>query len=548
MSSPWSSREKDSSTVPASCQTTSDRNAALESIRQIYAGASLDDGDLPGLTGLLNVLPGYRDLRETATRLKGQIKLDRDELVKAGDAELADLDRERLTRLAQELSAEAEKADGLRDDIAEINAQVSEAKRGRNLQDLIVRQERARAELRDRRDEAIFSAAGKFLLASVEHEHEQSQMPRVFERARGHFSTFTHHGFELRLGRGTKSPRLFAVDLRNRESRELDELSDGTRAQLLLAARMAFAEEVEQGRTLPLFLDEALDQSDPARFEAIARSLGRIADDQGRQIFYLTSDPLDRDRIRTALEAEGCAIAAEIDLGLARRGANGVTEPLSLEIPQQPAIPEPEGMSPEEYAVMLGVPAFLPTLGFARQHFFYLLSDDLDLLYALLKCGIEQAGQWRSVSGSPLANRLTSSSTSPEGIEQRVSLLEVFCEAWNQGRGRLVDRDVLVRSRAVSDRFLDRVADTAGELGGNSDKLLAAINARDDPRLRGFRKKSADNLEEFLRDNRYLDDRPILDESDLRLRVLASPPANMLADGVVSTCLSRWWIWATKMT
>ncbi|MCY4137896.1 MAG: hypothetical protein OXF56_06480 [Rhodobacteraceae bacterium] len=180
-------------------------------------------------------------------------------------------------------------------------------------------------------------------------------MPRVFERARGHFSTFTHHGYELRLGRGTKSPRLFAVDLRNSESRELDELSDGTRAQLLLAARMAFAEEVEQGRTLP-FLDEALDQSDPVRFEAIARSLGQIANDQGRQIFYIASDPPDRDPIRSALKAEDCAIATEIDLGLARKGVIGVTEPLSLQVPPQPAIPEPEGTFPEEYAVMLGEP------------------------------------------------------------------------------------------------------------------------------------------------------------------------------------------------
>lgn len=197
---------------------------------------------------------------------------------------------------------------------------------------------------------------------------------------------------------------------------------------------------------------------------------------------------------------------------------------------------------------MLGVPAFLPILGFARQHFFYLLSDDLGLLHAFLECGIEQAGQWRSVSGSPLAKRLTSDSNSPEEIEQRVRLLEVFCEAWKQGRGRLVDRDVLVQSRAVSERFLDRVADIAGELDGNSEKLIAAINAKNDLRLKGFRKNSADALEACLRDNGYLDDRPILNESELRLRVLASPPANVLADGVANACLRRWWVWATKMS
>lgn len=126
--------------------------------------------------------------------------------------------------------------------------------------------------------------------------------------------------------------------------------------------------------------------------------------------------------------------------------------------------------------------------------------------------------------------------------------LEVFCEAWNQVRGWLVDRDVLMQSRAVSKRFLDRDADIAGELVGISDKLLAAINAKKDPRLKGFRKNSARFLEVYLRDNRFQDDRPILDESDLRLRVLAGPPANMLADGVASACLSRWWVWVTKIS
>ena len=52
----------------------------------------------------------------------------------------------------------------------------------------------------------------------------------------------------------------------------------------------------------------------------------------------------------------------------------------------------------------------------------------------------------------------------PDEIASRVSLLEVFCEAWNQGRGRTVDRDVLVQSGALTARFLDNVAAIAGEL------------------------------------------------------------------------------------
>ena len=529
-------------------QNSDDRHGALDSIRQIYAEASLNDSDLPGLTALLKLLPQYHELKERATRLDAQIALDRDELAKADEAELVNFDRIKLDRLAHDLSAAEHKAHKLQGEITEIEMQVKEAKRGSNLQDLIVRRDKARAELQDQRDEAIFARAGRFLVDVVEKEYEQNQMPRVFERARSHFSGFTHHGYELRLGQDTKSPRLFAVDLRSGEGRALNELSDGTRAQLLLAARMAFAEEVERGRTLPLFLDEALDQSDPVRFEAIARSLGRIANDQGRQIFYLTSDPLDRDRFRQALHAENCVLAAEIDLGLIRGKAISVTEPTTLQVPPRPDVPSPNGASAEEYGVALGVPVFAPALGFAGQHFFYVLPDDLELLRNFLVNSIEQAGQWKTVSGTPLAERLGSRSITSHEIDLRVSLLELFCEVWNQGRGRAVDRDVLVQSGAVSERYLDDVVDITGELDGDPEKLLAALLAREDPRLRGFRQSSADALEGYLRDNDYLDDRPVLGESDLRLRVLTSPPANELPDGVARACFSRWWAWAAKIS
>ena len=311
-------------------------------IHEIYSKTSLDDGDLAGLKALVGQLKDYRTLQREAFDLESKNALDREALGEASESELVELDEATLDRLAEDLSVEAERADELRREIADIEAEVREARRGSGVQDLIAHQEEARARLRDRRDEAIFAKAGRFLVDAVEREYEQTQMPRVFERARGHFSTFTHHGYELRLGRDSKSPRLFATDLRNGESRELDELSDGTRAQLLLAARVAFAEEVERGLTLPLFLDEALDQSDPARFEAIAGSLGRLAKDQGRQIFYLTSDPVDRERIRRALAEEDCVIAAEIDLGVMRgRGGGTVKEPSALRVPPTPSVPEP---------------------------------------------------------------------------------------------------------------------------------------------------------------------------------------------------------------
>ena len=525
-------------------EVSGDREAALRSISQIYSEAALDDGDLHGLTELVDSLPHYRDLKGKKTSLDGQIELDHAELAKNGEADLGQRDRPSLERLLGELSEEATKADGLRNEIAEIEADVKQARRGSSVQDFIAVREEAREELLNRRDEALFAEAGRFLIDGVEEEYEQTQLPRVFERARNHFSEFTHHNYELRVSKEAKSPRLFAVELSSGEGRELDELSDGTRAQLLLAARITFAEEVEHGQVLPLFLDEALDQSDPARFEAIVRGLGRVAQDQGRQIFYLTADPLDVDRIQDALAKEGCTAAAAIDLGLIRTQAASVSGPPALRVGPRPTVPSPNGLSAEEYGAALGVPVFRPDHGYAAQHFFYVLSDDLDLLHDFLVNGIVQAGQWKTVSGTALAEKLGSRSISPPEIEFRLDLLGVFCELWKQGRGRPVDRDDLENSGALSDRFLNDVVAIAKELDGNPETLLTMLETNKDPRLKGFRRSSADNLELYLRENGYLDDRPILQEDELRLRALTTPAANELPEGTANECLNRWWAWA----
>lgn len=527
-------------------QFSADRGKALESIEQIYTDAALDKDDLNGLVTLLGSLPRYRELKNESVRLESQIELDQDELGNAGEGDLGQLDKLALDQLHADLSRAALRATELRDEIADINAQVNAARQGHNIQDLIAARDDTLTKLQDRQNEALYAKAGRLLIDSVEQEYEQTQMPHVLERARGLFSAFTHHNYELRLGTGGEESRLIAIDLRSREGQGLDELSDGTRAQLLLAARIAFAEEVEQGRALPLFLDEALDQSDPARYEAIVCSLGRVAKDQGRQIFYLTSDPADVGRVQDALAKEKCDLAAAIDLGLVRTNEASVSGPGALHVEPRPPVLSPGGLSADEYGAALGVPALDPALGYAYQHFFHVLWDDLELLHAFLTHGIERVGQWETVSESALAVKLGGHAVSTEEITLRSNLLEIFCELWNQGRGRPVDREALVGSGAVSGRFLDDVAVIANELGGDPERLLDTLRSREDPRLKGFRASSLQNLERYLGENGYVDDQPVLKEEELRLRALASPAANRLPEGAADACLNRWWTLAER--
>ena len=527
-------------------ENAADQESTLTSITRIYAGAELEDGDLHGLRSLLEALPEYHDLTGQITRLESQIELDRAELEKAGEAELSARDGPSLDKLKAEFEDAASQAEQLRGAIAHVTAQVNQARGGHDLRDLITAREEARANLRDRRDQALFSTSGNFLIDEVEQEYEQTRMPRVFELAREHFSSFTSHNYELHLEKGNGTPRLFAIELQGGQRRELHELSDGTRTQLLLAARIAFAEEVERGKMLPLFLDEALDQSDPQRFEAIARSLGSVARDQGRQIFYLTSDPLDVDRIRHALSKDGRVPVTPIDLGLIRTGAESVGGPEELRVPPAPDLPSPDGLTPEAYGALLRVPAFRPALGYTQQHIFYVLWDDLALLRGFLANAIERAGQWQTVAGTSLAERLASRSITATQVGLRLELLEVFCELWKQGRGRPVDRDALEDSGALTGRYLDDVVEIAKELDGDPERLLDMLARRGDERLQGFRARSVERLRSYLVDQEYLDGRPVFTESELQLRCLASPAANALPGNIASECARGWWQWAGK--
>ncbi len=528
-------------------QLSSDREAAQVAIREIYAEASLVVGDLAGLLALLDMLPRYRKRLENATRLKSQIDLDCEVLAKAGEDVLTRCDRNELEGLKRDLEGNAARAGELQKEIVEIEAEVRAARVAHSLQDLIDDRERARAELQDRRDEKLLAEAGEFLVQAVEKEYEQTQMPRVFERAQRHFSRFTQHGYQLRLGRDGKVPRLYAVDLQNGEGRELDALSDGTRVQLLLAARLAFAEEVEKGRTLPMFLDEALDHSDPVRFGEIVQSLGRIAEEQDRQIVLLTSDPVDIARLQLSLEKDKRELGDTIDLGLIRTGI-ATPNPGDIEPPPRTSIPAPDGLSVAEYGEILQIPRFVPSRGASGQHFFYLLPDSLDLLHRFLSTGIERVGQWKVVSGTPLADHLCSGPVTAREVSLRVELLETFCELRAIGRGKPIGRDELVRSGALSERYLDVVATIAEELGGDTGELLATLGARQDPRLKGLRTKSVEDLERFCRDEGHLDDRNALPGNELQLRALTSPAAGSLPENVAGDCLWRWWSWAEGMS
>jgi len=518
--------------------------AGLEADKaEIFRVAGIESDDRAELTRLLSHLGRYRELQVEIANLVRDIGRAQSDLEAAGEVALAGRS---ISQLQEEKAVQTKKSqdrNDLNSQIVEIRLDARNARKGHLLEDAIAKKMAAMGALRDRRDEMLAALAGKSLVDRVRHEHETNQMPRVLERAQSRFAAFTHDRYTLEVSTDDGGS-FVAVDARSGQGLSPNQLSDGTRAQLILAARLAFAEEAEQGADLPLFLDEAMDHSDPERFHAIAVSLARMVGEEGRQVFYLTNDPTDIERFTVAFEEVGCGKPNVLDLAAIRGQAVRVDGREALRVRPLPVVPDPADYDSESYGVAIGVSPLDPSRDSSGQHLFYVLRDDLSLLHQFLEARIESVGQCRNHlkgGGSALAKTVAASSDGGVGLDARIELLENFCLAWREGRGQPVGRLEFEASDAVSDTYLEAVVEVALELEGDARALIAALRARKDSRLSGFRTKSADDLERFFVEHGQLDDKPILNEAQIIDRAIGTPAANQLSPKVAADLVHQWW-------
>ena len=498
---------------------------------EVFRRAGLASGDEAELRRRLEFLEEWRSLDRQLTEVRVA-----EDLLHGGIAEHPGLlgeveEEEGEAALKGRLGSAREGAarvPALSEKIAGIRARVELASQGRDLEEARARRQRAGDALHRRFDEAMLAEAGSFLLEQVESEHVRTSRPAVLRRAEDWFGRFTRHEFELAMGvagDGTFRARETATG----EWRALSELSSGTRMQLLLAVRVAFAIEAEKGRTpLPLFLDEALTTADPERFRAVADSLQRLSEEGGRQIFYLTAQP---EESRYWADASPTVM----DLAASRRAGRAVTVPEEVGLPPAaPELPPPAGLRPEEYAVRIGALPVQPWEHPAGIHVFHFLRDELDLLWRLLRAGGERLGPLVSLLDSGEA-RLFLSPAEESLLRLRIAGARAWIEAWREGRGRPVDRDVLAASGAITPIFIDRLVELAGEVDGDPRLLLHAMDTGAVPRFWG---RNRQRLEEWLRENDYLDEGEPLDARGLERRVAmaltahGAPPETSFGEAV----------------
>ena len=480
-------------------------------VEHLFGEAGLAPGARAELESRIERLPQWRAAREARDESSAAERVIRDGLVEHPDlAALADAGRRaELQGEHDALERRAAEHTALIEQRTEIQTRLRDAGRDFRLERAAARESAAEQVLLDKREEALFTAATETLLDDLEQEFVSEHEPAVLRAAREVFAQVTARAFELGL---RPDGTFIARDLRQGATRELAELSSGTRAQLLLALRLAWTEAQEQGgESLPLFLDEALTTSDEDRFAVIARSLERIATSDGRprQVFYLSAR-----RHESALWKEATGTEpATVDLA-AIRFPRQASAPEAYRVEAAPSLPAPEDRSAEDYASLLGVPRLDPYRSEGDIHLFHLLRDALPLLHALMDTWrILSLGQLEALLASDAAPAALEGEDLRRRLRRRCRALRAWVELWRQGRGRPVDRGVLEQSGAVTAVFIDRVTDLAEQVRGDGEALVRALRAGE---LEHFRASKAEELEQWLIDEGYIDHRARLDGDERR--------------------------------
>lgn len=412
-------------------------------------------------------------------------------LADEGDAERI---REALTRAEDSASTVPD----LTQRIARFKARRTLAEEQRNLEHCREKLQDAKEQLWRRRDEALSAEASSFLIDDVESEHRSESRPAMLQQAEAWFARFTRHAFEIHFDSAAPDEQRFAaVETATGQRRALDELSTATKAQLLLAIRVAFTVAAEDGQTaLPLFLDEALTTSDDMRFREVAQSMGLLARESGRQIVYLAAKGEDAAYWKHASGAS-CRV---IDMAEVRQLGRRTVDPADLVLPNRLVTPAPGDATPEAYAALLHVPAIDPHAEAAAIHVFHVLRDDLPLLHRVVSLGSETLGALKSRLSSPVSQSLLGAD-SARTLARRIAVTEAWHAATGVGRGRRVDRQALIDCDIVTATFLDRLHEVAMRSNGDAAAILQAIEDREITHFRG-----RPQLEAWFFEHGYLTD------------------------------------------
>ena len=515
-------------------QTRSSATRRLEKvdgeIDALFHRLDIEDRNRNRLHRLCKKKPEFDDIHAEFTAARRRVEERSSTLERHSDdsEDLLGRDADSLQHEMQQVSERARRRDDVLEKLKRLEARIEAAKDSSDVESRWGEYETARRQLDRRRQRDYRRAIGEVLVDTLREETRDSSRPDVFHRARTLLGNITRGQYRLEFEKSDSGPTFQAFDTTRQRLFSLDELSSGTRVQLLIAVRVAFVEYREEGPKVPLIFDEVLANSDDNRARAIIDAVESIAAD-GRQIFYFTAQ---RDEVRKwkrfvddrrlqcrLIDLDGDHTSAPDGSGL-----DADIVPIDAD-----RLAEPGDSSHADYGRTLNVADGVSLSTPVGAVHLWVLVEDLDALHRMLELGISTWGQLQHLAEANGLDALDLSSDQFRRIRARADAVDTVLTARRVGRGRPVDRRALVDSGAVSDTFIDRVADVCDDVDGDAQQLIAAL---DDGRVKRFRSEKTRELEDFLIAEGFLDDDAPLDSEAIWTRVIASS-GDALRDGLI---------------
>lgn len=153
------------------------------------------------------------------------------------------------------------------------------------LNEVLTHLESERERLNDARKQWLSGKIAHKILNDVKEEYEKQKQPEVIKNANSYFCRMTDGKYKgIRASFEEKEVKVFDD---KGDSKHIEQLSRGTREQLLISLRLGFIEAYEQKfEPLPLIADEVLVNFDPVRAKNTARCLQEFA--HNRQVLFFT--------------------------------------------------------------------------------------------------------------------------------------------------------------------------------------------------------------------------------------------------------------------
>ena len=515
-----------------------DKEKAIEKLQKISDRLDVTPKDSFQVKELADKLEDYTSLKQkenTAESLLDDARnnLEKHDLYVAEKDEIPDLTIEDIATRIDWHEKEAGKLEEINEQITAIETRIKDTKQKHDLEQALQKEEEALLKLEELYQENTGSIIGDLLVKHLKADLGEKNMPEVFEQAKKLFKKITKNRYELVVDSEHDVAEFRAKDLRDGAGRSLDELSSGTRIQLIMSVRLAFIEKAESEIKLPILADELLANSDSERASAIIDALIEISK-EGRQIFYFTAQEDEAGKWVEKLKEDPnidykiYPIDKNIDkLHLHREPFDGIQ--LHKEVPT------PKSMSYDEYGKALKVPPLRNVFSPVEQlHVWYLL-DDKNLLHSLMKVGVENWGMLKSyfkeegIIDGLNGNEITR-------IEQRAEIIERYLEVLRHGQNKLIDRQVLEKSGAITDSFIDEVSNKLEEVGFNPEKLLTALQNSE---VSGFRNNKREELEEYLISNGYIQQNEPFSPKEIQTKMMAFISTKEITTEEAQTILDR---------